>query len=170
MNQTHEQRRVNFVAPYAEDERQAPALPVVAEPIQVTDMAGAWLSPQSPTRDSISAKDRAEAFVIRQTPIYVVTVVVAVAVTVAYTLFAWAAGVNAPWAMDKLLVFLLMLAGGLFVTHSRANRTDYEHTHAGTERLRIMTAAEIRKAELQAELEIRRTALETSVRLLEGRK
>ena len=166
-----EQRRVNFVAPFAEEEpRQAPALPVVAQPIQVTDTAGAWISPQSPTRDSVSAKDRAEAFVIRQTPVYVVTVIIALAVTVAYTLIALAAGVNAPWAMDKTLVFLFMLAGGLFVTHSRANRTDHEHTHAGTERLRIKTAAEIRKAELEAELEIRRTALETSVRLLEGRK
>lgn len=87
-----------------------------------------------------------------------------------YTLAANAAGFSAAFNLDKFLVFTAALTISGLAAYLRLNRLDFDHSRAGVERYRMKTYAEIRKAELEAELEIRRTALETSVRLLEGRK
>ena len=150
-------RRSNFVAAHP-DPAPAPVAVVDAQPIQITDTSAAWGGVASPTRDSVSAVDRARAFQIRQAPVYIAGVGVALAGTLAYTLVALAADIGAPWAADRLLV-----------SHHRANVTDYEHTHAGTERLRIRTAADVRRAELDAELKLRLAALDAQIRLIESR-
>ena len=62
----------------------------------------------------------------------------------------------------------LTVAG--LVTYLRLNRLDFDHSRAGVERFRLQTLAEVRKAELEAELAIRSKALEASVRLLEERR
>lgn len=165
--QTEQKRRVNFVAP----DPPAFEAPVTVETptIQITDTSAAWAGIASPALDSVSALDRAQAFRHRMMPIYVTVVLVSLAVTLLYALVAITADVAAPLQLDKFLVFLFVLSAGLFVTHTRANKTDYDHTHAGTERLRLKTAAEIRRAELDAELRLRLAALETQVRLIESR-
>ena len=168
--QTEQRRRVNFVAAHPDPApAPAPVAVVDAQPIQITDTSAAWGGVASPTRDSVSAVDRARAFQIRQIPIYIAGVGVALAGTLAYTLIALAAGIAAPWAADRLLVFLGLAVVALLVSHHRANVTDYEHTHAGTERLRIRTAADVRRAELDAELKLRLAALDAQIRLIESR-
>ena len=166
--QTEQRRRVNFVAAHP-DPVELPPATVEAQPIQITDTSAAWGGVASPTRDSVSARDRAVAFQIRQIPIYVAGVGVALAGTLAYTLIALAADIGAPWAADRLLVFLGLAVVALLVSHHRANVTDYEHTHAGTERLRIRTAADVRRAELDAELKLRLAALDAQMRLIDAR-
>lgn len=161
-------KRSNWVAADA-DPIPAPAAVVDMPPIQATDTSAAWGGVASPTRDSVSALDRAKAYQVRQIPIYVAGVGVALAGTLAYALVAMSADIGAPWAMDRLLVFLVLVVAALLVSHHRANVTDYEHTHAGTERLRIRTAAEVRRAELDAELKLRLAALDAQIRLIDSR-
>ena len=156
-------RRVNFVAP----EREQTAIVVDSAPLATADTSAVWMPTASPTRDSVSAQDRARGFLLRQTPIYVVVLVLAVAVTLAYTLVSMAAEVAAPFMLDRVLVFLAMLAGGAFIVHDRGDRRDYDHSHAGIERKRIDAAVEIRTREIDAELQLRTAALDAQLRMLE---
>ena len=167
--QTEQRRRVNFVAAHPDPVEKPPAT-VDVTPIQMTDTSAAWAGVASPTRDSISAVDRARAFQIRQIPIYIAGVGVALAGTLAYTLIALAADIGAPWAADRLLVFLGLAVAALLVSHHRASVTDFQHTHAGVERLRVQTAADVRRAELDAELKLRLAALDAQLRLLDARQ
>lgn len=161
-------RQTNFVAPL----RVEPDVTIpdgIWSPMAVSDTSTAWVSPSSPTRDAVSATDRARAFVIRSTPVYVVVGLVSLAVLVAYTLVSLAIGVSAPYMLDRVLVFFVMLAAGLFAVHDRADQRDLDHSVSGIERLRIVTAGEVRQAEIAAELELRRAALDAGLRLLERR-
>ena len=160
-------KRSNFVAALPPQESAPPAV-VDVTPIQIGDTSAAWLSPTSATRDSISAVDRAKAHQIRQAPVYLSVGLMSIGGTVAYSLVAAAAGFGAPWAMDRLLVFLVLMAGALLVANHRATVVDFQHSGAGVERLRVQTAAEIRKAELAAELHLRTAALDAQLRMLES--
>lgn len=136
-------------------------------PIATADTSAVWMPTASPSRDSVSAQDRAKGFIIRQVPSYVVTLTIALVGTIAYTLIAMEMDVSAPWALDRLLVFLVSVAVVLMVSHSRADGRDYDHSHAGIERRRIDAAVEIRSKEIDAELELRTKALEAQLRMLE---
>lgn len=160
-------KRSNWVQALPPQDVSPPAV-VEVPTIQVTDTSAAWSSPTSPTRDSVSAVDRAKAHQIRQVPVYVGVVGVSVAGTVAWSIVAMSAGIAAPWALDRVLIFTVLLVVALLVSNHRATVTDFEHTHAGVERLRVKTAAEIRKAELAAELQLRTAALDAQLRLLEA--
>ena len=52
------------------------------------------------------------------------------------------------------------------VIYLRLNKQEYDHTHAGVERLRIETAGEIQLAIIEAETEIKLKALNGYLRLL----
>lgn len=154
--------RVNFVAPAREE-----VIHLEHAPLATADTSAVWTPTASPTRDSVSAQDRAKGFIIRQIPSYVVTLTIATVGTIAYTLIAMEMDVSAPWALDRLLVFLVAVAVALMVSHGRADGRDYDHSHAGIERKRIDAAVEIRTREIDAELELRTAALEAQLRMLE---
>lgn len=158
-----ETRRVNFVAP----EREQAPIAVDAAPLATADTSAVWMPTASPTRDSVSAQDRARGFLLRQAPIYAIVLVLSIAVTLAYTLVGMAADVAAPFMLDRVLVFLAMLAGSAFAVHDRGDRRDYDHSHAGIERKRIDAAVDIRRREIDAELQLRTAALGAQLRMLE---
>ena len=145
-----------------------PPAVVDVTPIQIGDTGRAWEMPSNASRDSVSAKDRAEALAIRARPIWYMVGATSTAATAGWAIVAAAAGIGAPFLLDKLLVFLATYAALSFVTYLRLNRLDHDHSRAGVERLKIKTAAEIRKAELAAELQLRTAALHAQLQLLES--
>lgn len=162
------ENRSNFVAPYADGNRRGSfPLSEAVDPIQITrsEMPAAVVDP---TRDAISSADRARALRIRAHPIWWLVFSGSCAATFAYTIAADAAGFSAAFNLDKFLVFAAVLTISGMLTYLRLNRLDFDHSRAGVERYRLKTYADIRKAELEAELEIRRAALDASVKLLEG--
>lgn len=120
-----------FVAPPMK--REPP--PAIAVPD--IDVSPVWAGIADDSRDSVSAQDRSKAFLIRNAPMYFVAVTTAIVATLAYSLVAIALKVEAPWLMDRLLIFLIALAAFTYVTHLAALKKDYEHSRAGVERLRI---------------------------------
>jgi hypothetical protein len=56
------------------------------------------------------------------------------------------------------------------LTYYRLNRTDYDFSREGTERLRIGTAADLERARMAHEQELRRIALDAYLRQLERRE
>ena len=172
-----EGRGRNFVTPYGEGERRwTEAGPVqVAAPMAAPELVRVTpvevLPPAADgSKDALSAVDRAKALRIRAHPVWWLVLAGACAATLAYWLAANAAGFRAAYNLDKLLVFAAALTVAGLVTYLRLNRLDFDHSRAGVERFRLETYAEVRKAELEAELAIRSKALEASVRLLEERR
>ena len=161
-------KRSNFVAAHP-DPAPAPVAVVDAQPIQITDTGRAWEVPSNPSKDSVSAKDRAEALAIRARPLWYMVGATSTAATAGWAIVAWAAGIGAPFLLDKLLVFLATYAALSFVTYLRLNRLDHDHSRAGVERLKIKAAADVRRAELDAELKLRLAALDAQIRLIESR-
>lgn len=158
-------------AEYEQDRREKQwdvAIPIQGEVIQVGDVSPAWnVDTKNPSRDSVSAKDRAEAVQIRARPVWVMVGSASAAVTAIYTIFAMVGGWGAPWALDRIAVFLTVgTALGLF-TYLRLNRLDYDHSRAGVERMKIKTAGQVRLAEIDAEMRIKTEALRATLRMLE---
>ncbi len=166
MQAEHSQARPgSFVAPAPRPPRPAEIMPA---PAQMVDLSAAWQPTESPSRDSISAVDRAKAVHIRAVPIYVAVLGVAVVAVILYAMTLWFFRVDtgAPWALDRILVFVGTLTGvGLFV-YLRLNAQEFDHSHAGVERLRIETAGEIQMAIIEAETEIKLRALDGYLKLL----
>ena len=135
-------------------------------PLQPADLSRAWQSTTSPSRDSVSAQDRAKAHLLRSVPVFVTVFLLSGAVTVLYAIVAMVAGVGVAGGLDKLFVFLFALACLAFVAYGQESKREYEHSHAGVERLRVTSAVEIRKAEISAELQLRTAALSAQLRLL----
>ncbi len=166
MQAEHSQARQasNWVAPAPRPPRPAEIMPA---PAQMVDMSAAWQPTESPSRDSISAVDRARAVHIRAIPIYLAGLGVALVVLIMYVMTLWIAGAGgAPYALDRVLVFLGVLTVVELVIYLRLNKQEYDHTHAGVERLRIETAGEIQLAIIEAETEIKLKALNGYLKLL----
>lgn len=158
-----------FVAERPRPMKPAEMLP--ASP-QVIDVSPAWQPMQSPGRDSTSAQDRAKAIHIRAIPVYAATVGIAVLVVILYsvTLAFFRVDVDVPLFADKIMVFLGVVFGwGLFV-YLRLNQQEYDHTHAGVERLRIVEAADIQRQAMEHDAELKKMALATYIKMLEERK
>ena len=165
MQAEHSQARPgSFVAPAPRPPRPAEIMPAPAQPV---DMSAAWTPTESPSRDSISAVDRARAVHIRAIPIYLAGLGVALVALIMYVMTLWIAGAGgAPYALDRVLVFLGVLTVVELVIYLRLNKQEYDHTHAGVERLRIETAGEIQLAIIEAETEIKMRALDGYLKLL----
>jgi hypothetical protein len=150
--------------------RQPETIDVV--PIPATDIAPAMQATTSPSRDSVSAVDRANGFNRRMLlPMAMVIILALVGVLFwSLTLTMLDVGQVAPWMLDRVLVFLSIVGGMGMVVWAKANRVDHDHTHAGVERHRITTAAEVRRVELQAELQQRQMATEAMLTMLESRE
>ena len=137
-----------------------------AVPLQSADLSRAWQATTSPSRDSVSAQDRAKAHLLRSIPVFVTVFLLSGAVTVLYAIVAMVAGVGVAGGLDRLFVFLFALAAMGFVAYGQESKREYEHSHAGVERLRVTAAVEIRQAEISAELQLRTAALSAQLRLL----
>lgn len=164
-SQARQSRPGNWVAPAPRPLRPAEIMPAPAQPV---DLSPAWQPTTSPSRDSVSAVDRAKAVHIRAVPVYVAVLGVALVAVILYAMTLWFFRVEtgAPWALDRILVFVGTLTGvGLFV-YLRLNAQEYDHSHAGVERLRIDRAAEIQIAIVEAETEIKLKALDAYLRML----
>jgi len=166
VQQEHQEARApgKFVAPGVPPPKPAEIVPWPAQPV---DVSGAWQPTASPSRDSISAVDRARAVHIRAIPIYVAGLGVALVALIMYVMTLWIMGAGgAPYALDRVLVFVGVLTVVELVIYLRLNKQEYDHTHAGVERLRIETAGEVQMAVIEAETEIRLKALDAYLKLL----
>ena len=104
---------------------------------------------------------------IRAIPIYVAGLGVALVALIMYVMTLWIMGAGgAPYALDRVLVFVGVLTVVELVIYLRLNKQEYDHTHAGVERLRIETAGEVQMAVIEAETEIRLKALDAYLKLL----
>jgi hypothetical protein len=161
---------VSAIAPGNRQWREPETIDVV--PIPATDIAPAMKPTNSPTRDSISATDRANGFNRRMVLPMALTVVLALVGVLFWslTLAFLDVGQVAPYMLDRMLVFLAIVGGMGMVVWTKANEVDHDHTHSGVERHRISTAAEIRKVEVQAELEQRKMAVGAMLTMLESRE
>ena len=164
-SQARQSRPSNFVAPAPRPLRPAEIMPAPAQPV---DLSPAWQPMTSPGRDSVSAVDRAKAFHIRSIPIYAAIVGMAVAAVILYsvTIAFWGVQINVPLFADRILIFLAVAFGWGLWMFKQANETDYDHSHAGIERLRIETAGDIQLAIVEAETEIKLKALDAYLKLI----
>ena len=165
MQAEHSQARPgSFVAPAPRPPRPAEIMTAPAQPV---DMSGAWQPTESPSRDSISAVDRAKAVHIRAIPIYAAVAGIAVVAVILYSITLWFTGwQGAPYALDRVLIFVGTLTALGLWQYLRLNKQEFDHSHAGVERLRIETAGEIQLAIIEAETEIKLKALNGYLKLL----
>ena len=153
-----------FVAPGVTPPKPAEIVPWPAQPV---DVSQAWAATTSPSRDSVSAVDRAKAVHIRAIPIYAAVAGIAVVAVILYSITLWFTGwAGAPYALDRVLIFVGTLTALLLWQYLRLNKQEFDHTHAGVERLRVKTAGEIQLAIIEAETEIKLKALNGYLKLL----
>lgn len=116
-----------------------------------------------------SAQDRAHALRLRMAMITAIAAGAAILGVVAYVALLMALRVSnvLPWQLDKFLVFLIVLVIITLTAYRSESMADYDHSHSGVERLRIVSAVDVRKAEIDAEAQVRLAALEASLKLIE---
>lgn len=103
--------------------------------------------------ESTSGKDRANATVIRTTPMTIILAVLSIGMMVQFKL---ALG----WTM---LIFAVLTIAGYWLL----NRLDYDHSPSGLERHRINQNVNIRRTELDHSYRLKYLALEAYLKLLE---
>ncbi len=137
--------------------------------VQPVDVSPALNPVHDGSRDSTSATDRAWAYNIRLLPAMLVCVLLAGMGTLAFVLvMRW---IETPTdGLTNTFAFLLFVGVAFLMFAVSLNRTDYQHSRAGVERHRISTAAELRKVEVSAMLEMRREALRLTLELLDSQK
>lgn len=156
----------NFVS-YVDPPRPPRPAEIMPAPAQVVDMSAAWTPTESPSRDSVSAVDRAKAVHIRAIPIYAAVAGIAVVAVILYSITLWFTGwAGAPYALDRVLIFVGTLTALGLWQYLRLNKQEFDHSHAGVERLRVKTAGEIQLAIIEAETEIKLKALNGYLKLL----
>ncbi len=140
---------------------------VAAVDLQPVDVSSVMEPVNDSTRDSVSATDRAVGYVIRLGPAFVLALLLAVMGMVAFILIM--RHLDTPTdGLTNFFVFLLCIGVTFGLLAVTMNRQDYQHSRAGVERHRISTAAEMRKEEIAAMLELRREALGHTLALLEA--
>ena len=143
-------RPATFVAP--EPVRPAaPQLPAWVTTPTTIDVAPVW-TPTEGVRESTSAMDRAQALRVRLLPFVLLWLLLGVIVGAAVLFVAQ----STPGAA---LVGLLVFCGLTAYSYYRLNRTDYEYSREGSEQLRIVTAADLARQQMEHEHELRRMAL-----------
>ena len=78
---------------------------------------------------------------------------------------AWGVAGQTP----AVLTFLVVMAIGGGLLYRCESHTEYAHSRAGVERLRITEGANIELARLEHEAELRRMALDAYIKLMENR-
>jgi len=141
------------------------------EALPITDMSQGWRGTPSPSQDSTGALDKAQGFNRRMILPMALVVIVALLFVLAWSLLLAMMGspTLAPFMLDRLAIFLAAVSGLGFWVWSKANETDYRHSHAGVDHHRLDAMVQIRKAEIEAETEQRQAALAMSLKLLEDR-
>lgn len=153
----------NFVAPAPLARREPQTVDVTPWMAQTTalDTSRAW-EPLQTAHERTSAVDRAKGLQMRVVPFLGLY---ALAGVVVGGVVWYVAGIVPLAALTAVLVFAGMGIG----TYSRMNSTDYAHSGAGVERHRIDTAADLERARMEHEQELRKTALDAYLRQMEGR-
>jgi hypothetical protein len=144
--------------------RQVPMLGEVLPPAptQPANLLHAWQQPVDGIQEQTSAWDRAKSVVMRSAPLLLLVGLLASA----GALIAWVLGGTVPSALT-FLVLMAVLGGLLYRWESH---TEYSHSRAGVERLRITQGANIEMAKIEHEAELRRMALDAYIRLMERRE
>ena len=140
-------RPQNFVAPVS----NKPELPTqLWTPVSTGDMQ-IW-QPGEAVREETSATDRSIGLLIRQLPLSIVWIVLAVTAACV----AWAV-IPAWWALVFGLGTFGVLSAGSFILFDRQER---DYSGSGLERHRINRAAELKRLELKQAHELKRAALD----------
>ena len=144
--------------------RQMPMLGEVLPPVQTepVNLLHAWQQPQDGIREQTSAVDRAKAVVLRSAPLLAMVGLLATA----GALIAWGVAGQTPGT----LTFLVIMAVGGGLLYRWESHTEYQHSRAGVERLRITEGANIELTRLEHESELRRMALQAYIELMERRQ
>ena len=159
-----------YVSPIAPGTPQAIQI-LPPDSLQQSDISAVWTPTISQSRDSTGAQDRARGLILRTMPTLGALVFLASTAVIMYLagLAVFDLRPLSSKPLDSTLIFLGILGAMWFFTYSAESRRDYQHSHAGVERHRLDAAADIRMAELGAELQMRREALAASLKLLEIR-
>ena len=153
----------NFVTPAPLATRQpqtvdAPGWLVQAQPL---DVATAWQAQQG-AREASDPITRARGLQLRVLPFLGLFALGSVALGAVVWLVA---GTLPGAALAAVLTF--SLAG--FITYARLNTTDYQYSREGTERHKVDTAADLARTQMENDQELKRLALESYLRQIEGR-
>ena len=128
-----------------------PEMPVqLWQPVTSGDMQ-VW-QPSESVREETSAVDRSVGLLIRQLPLSIVWIVLAVTAACV----AWAV-IPAWWALVFGLGVFGVLSAGSFILFDRQER---DYSGSGLERHRINRAAELKRLELRQSHELKRAALD----------
>jgi hypothetical protein len=155
----------NYVAPAPLATRQPPAVidaPAWMVQGQPLDVGRAWQASDG-AREQTSAMDRAQALKVRLQPFLWAWAGIGVVLGVTVWLVAGSAPTGA-------LLAVLTFAALTAFSYYRLNRTDYDHSREGTERLRISAAERLAMAQLEHEAELKRMALSAYLEQLKGRE
>jgi hypothetical protein len=155
----------NYVAPAPLATRQPPAVidaPAWMVQGQPLDVGRAWQGLDG-SRENTSAMDRAQALRVRLAPFLWAWAGVGAVLGVTVWLVAGSAPTGA-------LLAVLTFAALTAFSYYRLNRTDYDYSREGTEQRRISAAERLAMAQLDHEAELKRMALETYLRMMEGRE
>lgn len=106
-------------------------------------------------RESTSGMDRSKALVVRLMPYSAVWLVLSVGVSWAASMGGW-----------FVLIFFAALTS---VTYAYLDRTEYQFSRNGLERHKVDTLADLKMAEMSHQQELRRMALEATLKMLETR-
>ena len=106
-------------------------------------------------REVTSGRDRAIALVIRLAPFSIVWLVLAVGVSWAASMGGW----------FTLICFAALTA----CTYAYMDRTEYQFSRNGLERHKVDTIAGLKMAEMEHQQELKRMALEATLKMLEAR-
>lgn len=107
------------------------------------------------SQERTSGMDRSLALVVRLAPFSVVWLVLAIGVSWAASMGGW---------------FVLCLFAGLTsVTYAYLDRQEYQFSRNGLERHKVDTLADLKRDEMAHQQELRRMALESTLKMLEAR-
>lgn len=137
---------------------QVPRWLTAAQPL---DVGQAW-QPLPAAKEATSAADRAKGLLMRLAGFLALYGAAGVVVG----LGVWLVAANVPMAALAAVLVFAGLGAGTFL---RLNRQDYDHSGAGVERLRIVEAAQLQREQMEHEAELKKLALESYLRMLQGR-
>lgn len=106
-------------------------------------------------KESTSGMDRSKALVVRLMPYSAVWLVLSVGVSWAASMGGW-----------FVLIFFAALTS---VTYAYLDRTEYQFSRNGLERHKVDTLADLKRDEMSHQQELRRMALEATLKMLEVR-
>lgn len=158
-----EDGRTQYLPATVRQPRQAPVLAEVLPPAQAApaQLMHAWQQPVDGIHERTSGIDRAKAVVVRSAPLLALVGLLAAA----GALIAWGVAGQTP----ATLTFLVIMAIGGGLLYRWESHTEYQHSRAGVERLRITEGANIELAKLEHEAELRKMALQAYIDMMEKR-